>query len=338
MTTAQTEKVSSLTPKIKRTHHYGRLIGKSPPMLKTYHLLDTIKACDSTVLITGETGTGKELIAHTIHYASTRNSSPMVAVNCAAIPKELMEREFFGNLKGAYTGAVSSKQGYFEAADGGTLFLDEIGEMDLGIQVKLLRVLERKEIIRVGDSSPTPIDVRLIAATNKDLQGEVRKGRFREDLFYRIYVIPIHLPPLRKRREDIPLLIDNFVRCFQSKSSKEIPPFTEKEMELLMNYPYSGNVRELENLIERYCLLGIRVNDLLHKCPKGAKSVCSDFPYDELLSSASPLKVVAQKARTRAERELINHVLQLCNNNYSEASKMLNISLSSLYRKVKESD
>jgi len=231
MTIEQTKKVSSLTQKIRGNHRYGSLIGKSPGIHKIFQLLETIKESDSTVLITGETGTGKELIANTIHYNSPRKNSPLISVNCAAIPKELMEREFFGHVKGAYTGAITSKQGYFEEADGGTLFLDEIGEMDRDIQVKLLRVLERKEIIRVGNSSSTRIDVRLIAATNKDLQKEVREGRFREDLYYRIYVIPIHIPPLRKRREDIPLLIDNFVSCFQSKGNKEILPFTEKEME-----------------------------------------------------------------------------------------------------------
>jgi transcriptional regulator with PAS, ATPase and Fis domain len=334
MTAANTSKVSFLEQKLRGKHRYGCILGKSPSMQKIYQLLENIKDSDSTVLISGKTGTGKELIAHTIHANSSRKDSPMVTVNCGAIPKALMEREFFGHIKGAYTGAISNKKGYFEEADGGTLFLDEIGEMDWDIQVKLLRVLERGEIIRVGDSSPTSIDVRLIAATNKDLRAEVRNRKFREDLYYRIYVIPLHIPPLKERREDIPILIENFIKNFQSKRKKDIPSLSEKAMEMLINYSYPGNVRELENLIERYCLLGTSIDSLLAHQSEEPCSSPSEFPYDELLSSSNPLKTVAQKAKTHAEREFISHVLKLCNNDYTETAKMLNISLSSLYRKL----
>ena len=337
MTAAQTKKVSSLSQKLRGKHRYGTIIGRSPSMHTIYHMLETIRESDSTVLITGETGTGKELIAQTIHANSPRKNDPMVSVNCAAIPKELMESEFFGHAKGAYTGAVTSKKGYFEEADGGTLFLDEIGEMDRDIQVKLLRVLERGEIIRVGDSSPITIDVRLIAATNKDLRTEVHKKNFREDLYYRIYVIPIHIPPLRERREDISLLIENFLKSFQAKHKREVPPLSKKEMDMLMHYSYPGNVRELENYIERYCLLGTRIEMLLPDHPGEPHKTSPDFPYDELLSSTNPLKAVAQKAKVRAEKNLIAHILRICDNDYTEAAKMLNISLSSLYRKLKES-
>lgn len=306
-------------------------------MHNIYRMLETIRASDSTVLITGETGTGKELIAQTIHANSPRKNEPMISVNCAAIPRELMESAFFGHTKGAYTGAVTCKKGYFEEADGGTLFLDEIGEMDRDIQVKLLRVLERGEIIRVGDASPIPIDVRLIAATNKDLRTEVHKKNFREDLYYRIYVIPIHIPPLRERREDIPLLIENFITTFQAKLHKEVPPLSKNEINMLMYYSYPGNVRELENYIERYCLLGTRIEMLLPDHPSNPLQNPADFPYDALLSSENPLKAVAQKAKVRAEKNLIAHILSICDNDYSEAAKMLNISLSSLYRKLKQS-
>lgn len=336
MTAEQTSKISSLAQKLRGKHRYGAIIGKSPSMQDIYRVLDTIRESDTTVLITGETGTGKELIAQTIHCNSLRKDGPMISINCAAIPKELMEREFFGHAKGAYTGAATGKRGYFEEADGGTLFLDEIGEMDRDIQVKLLRVLERGEILRVGDSSPTALDVRLIAATNKDLRTEVHRKNFREDLYYRIYVIPIHIPPLRERREDIPLLTETFIKNFQAKHKKEVPPLSKKEMAMLTDYSFPGNVRELENYIERYCLLGTGIERLLADRPAEIGNSSPDFPYAELLSSNNPLKAVAQKARARAERDLITHILRICDNDYTEAARMLNISLSSLYRKLKE--
>jgi len=299
-------------------------------------LLETIKESDSTVLIMGETGTGKELFAHAIHHNSPRKDGPMVSVNCGAIPKELMEREFFGHVKGAFTGAYQDKKGYFQEADGGTLFLDEIGETARDLQVKLLRVLERGEITRVGDSAATTIDVRLIAATNKDLRYEVQKGSFREDLYYRIYVIPIHLTPLKDRREDIPLLIEHFINKFQSKLEKVIPALSEREMNLLINYSYPGNVRELEHIIERFCLLGASVENLLRNQPKRIDRISEDMNYDEFISCDNPLKKAGQKAKARAERDLIRYVLRICDNSYHEAAKVLNISLSSLYRKLKE--
>jgi DNA-binding NtrC family response regulator len=326
------KKIVNLTQKLKGKYSYGNIVGDSPLMRRIYQLLETIKESDSTVLIAGETGTGKELIANAIHYHSPRKDGPMTSVNCGAIPKELMEREFFGHAKGAYTGAVEDRRGYFQEADGGTLFLDEIGSMDKDMQVKLLRVLERGEIIRVGDSAPTKVAVRLIAATNKDLRTEVRKGNFREDLYFRIYVIPIHIPPLRQRRGDIPLLIEHFLKILQPKLKKEIPPLSEKEMGYFMNYSYPGNVRELEHIIERFCLLGSDAEDLFDGLQKESDKLSSDFPCDELLSTTNPLKT----ARADAERDLIKHTLKIFNNNYDETAKKLNICLSSLYNKVKE--
>lgn len=331
--------VTSLTQKLHGKNRYGDIIGNSAPMQAIYHLLDTITNSDSTVLISGETGTGKELIANAIHLNSRRKDGPMVSVNCGAIPKELMEREFFGHIKGAYTGAYQDKKGYFEEAHGGTIFLDEIGELDKDLQVKLLRILERGEIIRVGETQPTTTDTRLIAATNKDLRTEVRQGNFRKDLYYRIYVIPIHVSPLRERKADIPLLVDHFVKKFQLKLQRELPCFSTKEMELFVNYSYPGNVRELENIIERFCLLGTSVEQLLQDLPKNSDSPTEETDYDKLIfSSSNPLKEAAHKAKLCAERDLIRRALKICDNNYSETAKLLNISLSSLYRKLKEGE
>jgi PAS domain S-box-containing protein len=330
------KKIEILTQKLQGKYSYGNIVGDSSPMRRIYQLLENIKESESTVLIAGETGTGKELIANAIHYYSSRKDNPMVSVNCGAIPKELMEREFFGHVKGAYTGAVEDRKGYFQEADKGTLFLDEIGAMDRDMQVKLLRVLERGEIIRVGDSAPTKVDVRLIAATNKDLRSEVKKGNFREDLYYRIYVIPLHVPPLRERKEDIPLLITYFLKNLRSKLKKDLPHLSDKDMNLFMNYTYPGNVRELEHIIERFCLLGSDAEDLFDNLQRESDKLSSDFPYDALLLSTNPLKTVAQKAKAHAERNFIKHTLKICDNNYNEAAKMLNVGLSSLYRKLKE--
>jgi transcriptional regulator with PAS, ATPase and Fis domain len=280
----------------------------------------------------GETGTGKDLIANALHYNSPRKDAPFIAVNCGAIPKELMEREFFGHVKGAYTGAHQDREGYFEKADGGTLFLDEIGELDKSLQVKLLRALERGEINRVGTSETTKVDVRLIAASNKDLRAEVQEGNFREDLYYRIYVLPVQVPPLRDRKEDIPLLVEHFIKKIQSESKIELPSLSEKEMSLLLHYSYPGNVRELEHIIERFCFLGSSAGNLLNDLPESPGKPSPSFFYDEILSSVSPLK----KAREHTERDIITHTLTLCDNDYGVTAKKLNICLASLYKKVKE--
>jgi len=335
-TTAQARTIDSLTSRLQDKYAYGSIIGSSAPMRKLYQTLESIRDSESTVLITGETGTGKELAANAIHYNSPRKNKPLISVNCGAIPRELMEREFFGHVKGAYTGAVNTKKGYFAEADGGTLFLDEIAEMDRDMQVKLLRVLERGEMVRVGDSRPTRVDVRLIAATNRDLHKEVREGRFREDLYYRIYVLPLHLPPLRERTGDIALLIEHFLKRMHEKTGKNIGRLPERDLQLFLNYSYPGNVRELEHIIERYCLLGRSAENLFAPPAAAQPGPASAFPLDELLASSNPLKAAAQKARLHAEKDIILHVLQVCNNDFPEAARMLNIGLSSLYRKLKE--
>ena len=335
---AQASQISSMTTRLQEKYRYGAIIGKSAAMRKIYQLLDSIRDSESTVLVTGETGTGKELVANAIHFNSRRSAGPLISVNCGAIPRELMEREFFGHIKGAYTGAVENRRGYFAEASGGTLFLDEIGEMDRDMQVKLLRVLERGEISRVGDPIPRKVDVRLVAATNKDLRAEIRAGRFREDLFYRIYVIPVHVPPLRERREDIPLLIEHFCEKLRAKMKIDLPLIPEQDYQVLVNHDYPGNVRELENMVERFCLLGGAFQDM----PAGVSGISTtavpagiSAPAgvdEEVFNHPEPLK----RAQNMAARDLIMHTLRLCGNNHAEAAKKLGIARSSLYRKINE--
>ena len=236
-------------------HRVEGIIGESGPMQEVLSVVRRVASSDATVLIRGESGTGKELIAKALHYASPRAASALVKVNCAALAESLLEAELFGHEKGAFTGAVAARKGRFELADGGSLFLDEIGDLPPHLQVKLLRVLQEREFERVGSSRPIKVDVRLLAATHRNLETLVREGRFRDDLYYRINVVTIQLPPLRERREDLPLLIDHFLRAFADKNGKRIRGLTREAREALLRYDYPGNVRELENLIERAVVL-----------------------------------------------------------------------------------
>jgi two-component system NtrC family response regulator len=240
---------------LSERHRVEGIIGESGRMQEVLSLVHRVAGSDATVLIQGESGTGKELIAKAIHYASARARGPLVKVNCAALPEALLESELFGHEKGAFTGAVAARQGRFELAHGGTLFLDEIGDLPLHLQVKLLRVLQEREFERVGSSRPISVDVRLIAATHRDLAALVKAGSFRDDLYYRINVVTIVVPPLRERREDIPPLIDHFVRVFAEVNRKRIAGLTREARDLLLRYDYPGNVRELENLVERAVVL-----------------------------------------------------------------------------------
>ena len=329
---AQENTIATLTRKLQEKYYYGRIIGKSAAMRTIFQLLETVRESEAPVLITGETGTGKELIANAVHYNSRRKDGPMVSVNCSAIPRELMESECFGHAKGAFTGATQSKKGYFEEASGGTLFLDEIGEMDKEMQAKLLRALEQSEVTRVGDAAPTPIDIRLIAATNKNLLDEVRAGTFRQDLFYRLHVIPVHVPALRKRPEDIPLLVEHFLRKAAERMGREPPPLTEQDLQVFMAHPYPGNVRELENSIERFCLLGSSAQALQGAAPGPFAQPAAIAADDDIMTHAHPLKA----ACARTEKELIVRILAASGQDYPQTARALNIGLSSLYRKIKE--
>ena len=240
---------------VEGRYSFENLVGSSPPMKALFESLELAAPTDSTILITGETGTGKELVASAIHYRSRRAQRPLVTVNCGAIPESLIEAELFGHEKGAFTGAVARRKGKFEAADGGTLFLDEIGEIPLALQPKILRALESGELDRLGASRSTQVDVRIVAATNRDLEGMVERGEFREDLFYRLAVVPVDVPPLRHRREDIPLLADHFLRKMAQQSGREGLRLPPEAFAVFDSYAWPGNVRELENAIERMVVL-----------------------------------------------------------------------------------
>ncbi len=231
------------------------IIGEHSSLAQVFKILDKVAPTDSTVLVTGESGTGKELMVRALHTRSLRTNKPFIPINCGAIPKELLESELFGHEKGAFTGAMNTKLGRFEIAEGGTIFLDEIGEMDASLQVKILRVLQEKEIERVGGSGPRKVDVRIVAATHRDLEKEVEQGRFREDLYYRLNVIPIHLPPLRERKDDIFLLINRFLGHFCEKKGRELLKLSQEAQQIFLAYPWHGNVRELENFMERLSIL-----------------------------------------------------------------------------------
>ena len=236
---------------VRDRYHFGNIIGQSPKMMALYDLLEKVSPTKTNILIAGESGTGKELVAKAIHYNSPRKEKPFVTLNCGAIPESLIESELFGHMKGAFTDAIATKKGLFEVADEGTIFLDEISELPLLMQVKLLRVLQDKEFKRVGGTEDILVDVRIISATNKDLEEGVKEKRFREDLFYRLNVIQIKLPPLRDRKEDIQILANHFLKKYSEELSKNILKITPETLQILLNYDYPGNVRELQNIIER---------------------------------------------------------------------------------------
>jgi len=236
---------------VRDRYHFDNIVGQSPKMLALYDLLEKVSPTKTNILITGESGTGKELVAKAIHYNSPRKDKPFVTLNCGAIPEPLIESELFGHMKGAFTDAIATKKGLFELADEGTIFLDEISELPLLMQVKLLRVLQDKEFKRVGGTEDIRVDVRIISATNKDLEEGVREKRFREDLFYRLNVIQIKIPPLREKREDIPLLTTHFLKKYSEELNKNISTISPEALRILLNYDYPGNVRELQNIIER---------------------------------------------------------------------------------------
>jgi two-component system response regulator AtoC len=284
------------------------------------------------VLITGESGTGKELVARALHYNSERSQNPFMPVNCGAIPENLLESELFGHAKGAFTDAIRTKKGLFEEADGGTLFLDEIGELPAPLQVKLLRVLQDGEIRRIGESKSIQIDVRIVAATVKDLQKEVNEGRFREDLFYRLHVLPIHIPPLRERKEDIPLLIQHFISKYNQAMNKNVADIEHKALEILMNYKWYGNVRELENTIERAIVLADKNNIESENLPIEIQNFKEEFQLEPLTDEEHSIK----KASKTLEINLIKKALIKTKGNHTHAARLLEISHRALLYKIKE--
>ncbi len=297
-----------LKRQLETQRRFESILGKSPKLTEVLDTVRKIADSHSTVMITGESGTGKELVARAIHDQSNRKDKPFISVNCGAIPETLIESEFFGHVKGAFTGAVANKVGLFSAADGGTLFLDEITEVPQTLQVKLLRAVQEREIRRVGEAKDTKVDVRLIAASNRDLERAVQEGALREDLFYRLNVIPIHLPALRERREDIPLLVDHFIRKFSAELGKPVRRVSPDAMSVLEQHPWPGNIRELENVIERAIVLGgnetLGVEALPEtlRRPRVVRDVEPDFPDEGLDLEATMDRIEQQYLRMALER------------------------------------
>jgi two-component system, NtrC family, response regulator AtoC len=320
-----------LRSQLEDRYQFEGILGHSRPMQKLFHVLETVARSNSTILITGETGTGKEVVARAIHHNSARRAYRFVALNCSAIPETLLEAELFGHVRGAFTGAVGARQGRFEQAHKGTLFLDEVGTMSNALQMKLLRALQEREFERVGDSQTIKVDVRVIAATNSDLAKMVAEGEFREDLYYRLHVIPIQLPPLRERRDDIPVLVKHFLEKFSPGSSMQV---SQAAMRALMAYHWPGNVRQLENAVERAVALSAGRRDIdgpdlpaeVQMIPQTAVTPSVDFPDDGLDLPAYLAAI---------ERDLIRRSLDRTGGNRNRAAELLRIKRTTLVEKLK---
>jgi PAS domain S-box-containing protein len=322
--------IRNLSAHLREFFKYENIVGRNKEIKQIISVLESVSQTDSSVLITGESGTGKELAARAIHLNSSRKNGPFIAVNCSAFVESLIESELFGHEKGAFTGAIKTKIGRFELAQGGTLFLDEIGDLSTAVQTKLLRVLETREFERVGGNKSIKMATRIIAATNKNLAEEISAGRFREDLFYRINVINIHLPPLRERMDDFPLLVNHFIESFNKKFNKHIKHFSSSAYDLVMDYSWPGNIRELENVIE-HCFVLCSGDIIQVEClPKRLRE-----PSKKTIVLNNP---DVQKGFKETEKELIISVLKKNNYNRTEAAKELKINPSTLWRKMKKLD
>ncbi|HBB40306.1 MAG: two-component system response regulator GlrR [Nitrospirae bacterium CG18_big_fil_WC_8_21_14_2_50_70_55] len=325
------ERVAHLETLVGERLAFESIIGSAPPMRQVLEQVGRVARTHSTVLITGESGTGKELIVRALHTHSPRAARPFVAVSCGALPETLLENELFGHVKGAFTGAAEQKMGLLSVANGGTLFLDEVGEISLPIQVKLLRVLQEREFTPLGATQSLSVDIRLVSATNRDLKEEVRAGRFRSDLFYRLGVIPIHLPPLRERREDIPLLANHFVRIFNQMLGASVSGIEPEAMRALVRYNWPGNVRELENVIERAMVMA------------DGKTVCTrDLLFDAEMgvsaASGSATVLSYREAKATFERTYLHNLLTTVNGNVSEAARLSGRLRSDLYAMMNRHD
>ena len=328
------DEAAGLRRELREVRSFGRMVGKTPAMREVFVLLERAAERDITVLVTGETGTGKELAARAIHDASRRRERRFVAVNCGALPADLIESELFGHARGAFTGAQTAKAGLFEEAEGGTLFLDEIGELPLPVQVKLNRVLQEREIRRVGDTRSVKTDVRMIAATHRDLKAEVSAGRFREDLFYRLNVLPIRLPALRERREDIPLLATHFLEKHAAMQRREVPGLQPDALRLLTGYPWPGNARELENIVERALAVTRGEQITVEDVPAEVRAEPpGPLPAEVLIQM--PYREAVDLARDRVSREYLLALMQLFGGNVTRAAERAGVERESLHRLLK---
>ena len=319
----------ALRRELDRRYSFAEIIGTSSALQAVFRLVEKVAATSTNILIQGESGTGKELIARAIHHNSPRADRPFVAVNCGALPETLLESELFGHTKGAFTGAISNKLGLFRSAEGGTVFLDEVGEITAAMQVRLLRALQEHEVTPVGSSNPVQFDARIICATNRDLEKEVAEGRFREDLFYRLNVIEIHLPPLRERREDIPLLVRHFITRTAREQQQLEKPIDSAAMSALINHSWPGNVRELQNAIERaFTLSGEQID--LESLPPRVRDAASHITMRDPDGLRPTLEEI--------ERRYIFETLASVNQDKARAANILGIDLSTLYRKLKRYD
>jgi len=314
------QKVSDLEKRLTKKFGFDQITGTSRSMVHAIDLAKKVAPTDTTVLILGETGVGKEVFAEAIHYESPRRAKPLVALNCSAFAKDLLESELFGHAEGSFTGATKAKRGLLEEAHEGTLFLDEIGEMNIDLQAKILRVLETGEFYRVGESKPRKINIRLIAATNRNLEQEIKNGKFREDLFYRLSVFTIHIPPLRERPEDIAMLVDHFIQSFSAKTNKQVTGAEENFLKAMKMHPWKGNIRELKNVIER-CVILAEENKLSIDL----------LPFDFNINSDPAIFDLAV-----VEKNHIQKVLRHTQGNKTEAARLLNIGLTTLYRKIQD--
>ncbi len=313
--------LKELEEEIREKYTFQDMVSRNPRMMELFRILPDIAQSDVTVLIVGESGTGKELFAHAIHKLSRRKDGPLIKVNCSALPETLLESELFGYVRGAFTDAKKDKPGRFKLAEGGTIFLDEIGDVSVAVQVKLLRVIEQKEFEPLGATYTEKVDVRIIAATNRDLEEMVKDGRFREDLYYRLNVMKVELPPLRERRDDIPLLVEHFIQKYNKKMGKEIEGVSEEAMRLLLNHTYPGNVRELENILEHAFIL----------C-KGRIILPEHLPH--YLHAKAPSLPAASLREW--EREMIKEALRRSGGNITRAARELGIHRTTLWRKMKK--
>ncbi len=323
--------------KLFQALHRSHVVGKSPKMLEVYRTIGTVAMGESTILITGESGTGKELIARAIHETSQRRDKPFVSINCGAFPETLLESELFGYMKGAFTGALANKKGLFEAADGGSIFLDEIGDMTPAMQVKLLRVLQDRRLRPLGGTQEVPADVRVITATNRDLESRIRQGLFREDLFYRIAVINIHLPPLRERTEDIALLAEHFLRRYARRAGKNVTAISAEAMRCLKAYRWPGNVRQLENTIERAVALETSQTVQMERLPELVRTESMFFvsgfsERDPFILPEGPFDL--ERFLTQVESSLIRQALRQSDGSQVAAAQRLNLTKGSLRHKL----